>query len=39
MLGVKNLRLPEVPALAVGGRHDAVVLDLDYTVLIPRRAP
>jgi 2-methylfumaryl-CoA hydratase len=37
MLGVKNLALKDLPALAAGERHDAVVLDLDYTVLIPRR--
>ncbi|APV51334.1 hypothetical protein BWI17_17565 [Betaproteobacteria bacterium GR16-43] len=37
MLGAKNLALKDLPALAAGERHDAVVLDLDYTVLIPRR--
>jgi 2-methylfumaryl-CoA hydratase len=37
MLGVKNMALAELPALAPGARHAAVVLDLDYSVLIPRR--
>ena len=37
MLGVKNARLADLPALAPGDKHDSVVLDLDYTVLIPRR--
>ena len=37
MLGVKNQPLADLPPLAPGVRHDAVVLDLDYTVLIPRR--
>ena len=37
MLGVKNAKLAEIPALAPGGKHDHVVLDLDYSVLIPRR--
>ncbi len=37
MLGVKNARLADVGTPAPGARHDAVVLDLDYSVLIPRR--
>jgi len=37
MLGVKNLALKDLPALPPGERHEAVVLDLDYTVLVPRR--
>ncbi|HXN15947.1 MAG TPA: MaoC family dehydratase [Usitatibacter sp.] len=37
MLGAKNIALADLPALAVGERHPAVVLDLDYSVLIPRR--
>ena len=37
MLGVKNQALASLPALAPGGKHPAVVLDLDYSVLIPRR--
>ncbi len=39
MLGAKNVKLSELPPVASGDRHDAVVLDLDYTVLIPRRGP
>lgn len=39
MLGVKNLHPGGLAPLAAGERHEAVVLDLDYTVLIPRRAP
>ena len=37
MLGVKNLALADLPALPPAGKHPAVVLDLDYSVLIPRR--
>jgi 2-methylfumaryl-CoA hydratase len=37
MLGVKNLALGRLGALAPGERTDEVVLDLDYSVLIPRR--
>ena len=39
MLGAKNVKLSDLPPVAPGDRHDAVVLDLDYTVLIPRRKP
>ncbi len=37
MIGAKNVELAELPAIAPGGKNDAVVLDLDYSVLIPRR--
>jgi 2-methylfumaryl-CoA hydratase len=37
MLGAKNVKLSELPAIAPGEKHDSVVLDLDYTVLMPRR--
>jgi len=37
MLGVKNQALAELPAVGAGEKHAAVVLDLDYSVLIPRR--
>ena len=37
MLGATNVALAQLPALAAGERHPAVVLDLDYSVLIPRR--
>jgi len=37
MLGAKNTDLAALPSIAPGERHEAVVLDLDYTVLIPRR--
>ena len=37
MLGVKNLAPRELPALGAGEKHPAVVLDLDYSVLIGRR--
>lgn len=37
MLGAKNIELSSLPALAAGERHESVVLDLDYTVLVPRR--
>ncbi len=39
MLGVKNARLAEIPTPAPGAKHPAVVLDLDYSVLVPRRQP
>ena len=35
MVGVKNARLADIPPTAEG--HAAVVLELDYSVLIPRR--
>ena len=37
MLGVKDEPLARLPAIAAGEKHPAVVLDLDYSVLIPRR--
>lgn len=37
MLGVKNLALGQLPSVGAGEKNPAVVLDLDYTVLIPRR--
>jgi len=37
MLGVKNEALARLPAVPVGDKHPALVLDLDYSVLIPRR--
>jgi len=37
MLGVKNQGLDALPALGPGEKHGAVVLELDYSVLIPRR--
>ena len=37
MIGAKNTALAELPPLAPGEKHPAVVLDLDYSVLIPRR--
>lgn len=37
MLGVKNMDPRELPALGPDERHPAVVLDLDYSVLIARR--
>ncbi len=36
MLGVKNAALADVPTPAPGEKHPAVVLDLDYTVLMAR---
>jgi 2-methylfumaryl-CoA hydratase len=40
MIGVKNIDLWKLPALAPGDRHPAMVLDLDYSVLVPRgKAP
>jgi 2-methylfumaryl-CoA hydratase len=37
MLGVKNQALAALPPIEPGGKHPAVVLDLDYSVIIPRR--
>jgi 2-methylfumaryl-CoA hydratase len=37
MLGAKNLSPADLPPVPAGGKHPAVVLDLDYTVLMPRR--
>lgn len=37
MLGVKDEPLARLPPVAPGEKHPAVVLDLDYSVLIPRR--
>ncbi|HYC36540.1 MAG TPA: MaoC family dehydratase [Usitatibacter sp.] len=37
MLGVKNQDLEGLVSPAMGAKHPAVVLDLDYRVLIPRR--
>ena len=37
MLGVKNEPVGRLPAVAPGEKHPAVVLDLDYSVLIARR--
>jgi hypothetical protein len=37
MLGVKNEALARLPAVPVGEKHPSLVLDLDYSVLIPRR--
>ena len=37
MIGAKNVDLAKLPDLAPGERNEAVVLDLDYSVLIPRR--
>jgi 2-methylfumaryl-CoA hydratase len=37
MIGAKNVSLAELPAIAPGEKNDAVVLELDYSVLIPRR--
>jgi hypothetical protein len=37
MIGAKNVALPDLPAIAPGEKNDAVVLELDYSVLIPRR--
>jgi len=37
MLGAKNVRLAELPAIAPAEKHPQVVLDLDYTVLMARR--
>jgi len=37
MIGAKNIALAGLPALGPGERHEAAVLDLDYSVLIARR--
>ena len=37
MIGVKNLALGQLPSVASGEKNPAVVLDLDYSVLIARR--
>ena len=37
MIGAKNFEIAKLPDLAPGEKHEAVVLDLDYSVLIPRR--
>ena len=37
MVGARNIDLNALPAIAPGAKHEAVVLDLDYSVLIPRR--
>jgi 2-methylfumaryl-CoA hydratase len=37
MIGAKDVELASLPAIAPGEKHPAVVLDLDYSVVIPRR--
>jgi hypothetical protein len=37
MIGAKNVNLAKLPDLGPGEKNDAVVLELDYSVLIPRR--
>ena len=37
MIGAKNVDLSKLPDLGPGEKNDAVVLELDYSVLIPRR--
>jgi 2-methylfumaryl-CoA hydratase len=37
MIGAKNIALAQLPALGPGEKHEAAVLDLDYSVLIARR--
>lgn len=37
MIGAKNVDLAKLPPLASGEKHEAAVLDLDYSVFIPRR--
>jgi 2-methylfumaryl-CoA hydratase len=37
MLGLKNQAAANLSSAPPGGKHPAVVLDLDYSVLIPRR--
>ncbi|HEY4997960.1 MAG TPA: MaoC family dehydratase [Usitatibacter sp.] len=37
MIGAKNIGLAALAELPPGGKHESVVLDLDYSVLIPRR--
>jgi len=38
LLAIKNAKPAEVPTPAPGEKHPAVVLDLDLTLLLPRRA-
>jgi 2-methylfumaryl-CoA hydratase len=37
MLGARNVEAAQLPPIAPGEKNAAVVLDLDYSVLIPRR--
>jgi hypothetical protein len=37
MIGAKNVNLGKLPDLGPGEKNDAVVLEMDYSVLIPRR--
>jgi 2-methylfumaryl-CoA hydratase len=37
MIGAKNVNLAKLPDLGPGEKNEAVVLELDYSVLIPRR--
>ena len=37
MLGVKNVDLSAVPEIPPGAKPDSLVLDLDYSVFVPRR--
>ena len=37
LLGAKNVRLAELATPAAGAKDPAVVLDLDFTVLVPRK--
>jgi len=37
MLGVKNVELRKLPPSAAGEKNPLVVLDLDYSVLVPKR--
>jgi 2-methylfumaryl-CoA hydratase len=37
MIGAKNVNLAKLADLGPGEKNEAVVLDLDYSVLIPRR--
>ena len=37
MIGAKNVELAKLPDLGPGEKNESVVLDLDYSVLIPRR--
>ena len=37
MIGVKNMALSKLPAIGPEEKNPSVVLDLDYSVLIPRR--
>jgi predicted secreted acid phosphatase len=38
LLAIKNAKPAEVPTPPPGQKHPAVVLDLDLTVLLPRRS-